>query len=541
MRILVVALVAGCTASASPDAAPTLAIDLPVRGTTVSDSSVTVAGHATGTGVRVTVAGTEVTVAADGSFTATVTPGDGIDVIETHATDTAGHDVRDVRAVLGGTLATSDGTHAAPIGAHASATALATIGKAMANDVKAIDYTAVAQTLNPVYNNGGCLGAVIDISSISLSGADISLVPAAGALATNITIDNVVVKLHADYQLLCIGGSTTITVSASAAHLGGNLGVAVTSGKLVTSLPSASVVLDNFDLQVSGVPSQIVDLFDSVVRGKVESALASAIQNKVPPIANATLAGMLRKPVDATVLGEATVVSVTPTAATIAATGLYVGVDTKVLVTGGTSGMYVVEQTTPASATLSAQTRNLGVAIANDVVNQLFAGLWAAGAFDKTVPVASIGVLASLLDPDATKLALKLSLPPTITSDGTGNVQLAVGDAIISMQDDAGEQLQQIALSVQTGLAAQAESGVFAMSLGTPIVKAQVLGQVDDGSRPLTDAQVEGIVTGVWGVLAQQASDALAKLPLPAIAGVKLGAPTIGAAGNYVLADLPLQ
>jgi hypothetical protein len=540
---LATALTACTSANGPKDEPPALEITSPARGTSADGTTVTVTGTVTDetSGVRVTVNGTDAAVGKDGAFTASVTLTDGIGIIETHAIDKGGHDVRDVRAVLAGTIGMTDGTKVSPIGAHASASALGAIGTAIAADAKAVDWTATVQSLNPVYNNGGCLGAVIDITSISLGAVDVALTPQTGKLGAKVTVNNVVVKLHASYKAACLGGSTTITVKTSAAHIQGDLGVAVTSGKLATTIANTSVGLDNFDLSVSGVPGPVVDLFNSVVRGKVEDALTHVIATKLPPIANGKLSGLLAKPFTTKVLGEDTKLTVTPTTATIAATGIYLGVDTKVLVTGGAGGMYA-QQTPPAATTLMSQTRNLGLAIANDLVNQLLSGLWAAGAFDKKVPVATVSVLAALLDADATQLVVKLSLPPTVQSDGTGNLQLAIGDAIISVQDDSGTELQKLALSVQTGIAISASpAGTLSMALGTPTVYAQVLGQVDDGSRPLTDKQVEGLVTGAWGVVSLQAADALAKLPMPTVAGVKLGAPTVQAISSYLLADIPLE
>jgi hypothetical protein len=545
-NVAAILVAAGITACASPkgvDTPPTLTLTSPARGTSVDGTTVTVTGTATADGaVRVTVNGNDVAVAKDGTFTTSVTVDPGITVIETHAIDKTGHDIRDTRAVLAGTLAATDGTKVAPVAMHASPATLTSIGKAMAGDAKAVDYTAVAQQLNPVYNNGGCLGAVVNITSVSVGNVDVALTPKAGALATDVTIDNVVVKAHVSFSVACIGGSDTLTVSASAAHLSGDLGVTESGGKLVTSLPSASVTLDNFNLSVGGIPSAVVNLFEGTVKSKVQNALQNAITSKVPPIANAKLAGLLAKPFDAKVLGEDTKLTVTPTAATIAATGMFVGADTKLLVTGGTGGMFLEQAPAMAATSLMTQTRNLGVALANDLVNQLLAGLWAAGAFDKTIAVSSVGVLASLLDPDATQLELKLSLPPTVQSDGTGNLQLAIGDALITVKDASGTQLQQIALTLQTAVAAgPTQSGQISLALAYPTVYAQVLGQVDDGSRPLTAMQVEGIVTGAWGVLSQQAGDALAKLPMPTIAGVTLGAPTVQSVASYVLADIPVQ
>ena len=547
MRATVAAIlvaVSACASSGKPasEGPPTLEITSPQRGTTVDGASVTVTGTATGgEGLTVSVNNTAVPLAKDGSFTATVQATPGISVIETHAHDKAGHDVRDVRAVLAGTVGPTDGSKTAPIAAHASPQALTAIGKAVAHDAEAVDYTAIATALNPVYNNGGCLGAVVNITSVSVGTIDVALAPKPGALATTVTIDNVVVKARVDFKVACIGGSDTLTVSASAAHLAGDLGVSVANGKLVTSLPSASVTLDNFNLSVGGIPSAVVSLFEGTVKSKVQTALQNAVTSKVPGIANAKLAGLLAKPFAVKILGLDTKLAVTPTTATVGASGMLVAVDTKVAVAGGSGGMFF-EQPAQDASMLSSQTKNLGVAIANDVINQLFAGLWAGGAFDKTVAISTVGPLAALLDPDATQLVVSISLPPTVQSDGTGNLQLAIGDAIIKVEDASGTELQTIALSLQTGIAAgPAQNGTLSLALGTPTVYAQVLGQVDDGSRELTDTQVEGIVTGVWGLVSQQATDALAKLPMPAIAGVQLGAPTIDSAANYVVADIPLQ
>jgi hypothetical protein len=537
--------VAACTSaqSSQKDAPPVLSITSPDRGTSADGGNITVTGTVTDDqpGVRVTVNGMDTPVGKDGSFSASVSVSDGIGILETHAIDKGGHDVRDVRAVLAGTIGTSDGTKVAPVGAHASPAAITAIGKAIAADANAVDYTAAVSAMNPIYSDTSCNGAVVNVTSVDLSNVDVSLVPQQGALATKVTLTNIVVKMDVHFRALCIGGSDTVTISSSAAHIDGDLGVSVASGKLVTTLSNASVVLDNFHLSAGGVPSFVVDLFNGTIRSKVQSALQSVVSSKVPPIANAKLAGLLAKPFSTKVLGADTKLTATPTAATIAATGMFLGVDTKVLVTGGAGGMYV-EQTPPAASTLMGQTHNLGLAIANDLVNQLLAGLWAAGAFDKTVPVASLSVLAALLDADATQLSLKLSLPPTVQSDGTGNLQLAIGDAIISVQDSTGAELQKLALSVQTSVAMDASStGALSMALGNPTVYAQVLGQVDDGSRELTDQQVEGIVTGAWGVVSQQAGDALAKLPMPSVAGIKLGAPTVQAISSYVLADIPIE
>jgi hypothetical protein len=162
MRVLAASFlltVMGC--SSEPDTPPTLEVTSPERGTFADAETVTVTGRASDADgpVKVTVAGVEVTPAKDGTFSADVPLAPGIALIETHAIDVQGNDVRDVRAVLAGSLAPTDGTSAGHVGARAGVTALRAIGNAVGTAAKAVDYTAAAQALNPVYDNGGCLGA----------------------------------------------------------------------------------------------------------------------------------------------------------------------------------------------------------------------------------------------------------------------------------------------------------------------------------------------------------------------------------------------
>ena len=157
--------------------APTLVVSSPARGTTADAGMVTVTGTATGAAIAVTVNGATTPVAADGSFSVQVPVATGITMLETHAKDAGGHDVRDVRAVLAGSLAPSDGTTSAPLAARAGGPALTAIGHAMATDAEAIDFTAEVTKANPIYDNGGCLGATVNVTSVAMSGIAIGIAP----------------------------------------------------------------------------------------------------------------------------------------------------------------------------------------------------------------------------------------------------------------------------------------------------------------------------------------------------------------------------
>ncbi len=537
MRAFTIAalLTFGCTSSTTPEGTPALDVTSPARGSTSDSNQVTVSGtaiHAT----QVTVNGKTVVPGADGTFATTIVVEPGIDIIETHAIN-GSDDVRDVRSVLSGSLAPTDGSVTSPVAVYASTAALESIGAAIGAAAKAIDFTAAVQPLNPVYDNGGCLGATIDITNVSVGSIDASLTPTAAALDTAVTIDDVVVTLHASYKVACLGGSTTITVKATAAHLGGNLGVKAQSGTIATSVGAVSVTLDGFSLDVGGAPSEIANLFDSVVRGKVESALTSVIHDKLPAIANKQLASLVTKPLTASLLGESAAITAAVTDVTLSATGVYIAIDTGVAVSGGTGAM-ALSQPILLTPDLVDQAPGLGLAIANDAVNQLFGGLWAAGAFDKTLPISSVGALAAILDPAATTLDLQLSLPPTVTSDSTG-LELAIGDLLVTTHDDGGEQIQQVALSLSTSVVtAPSQDNKIVLTVGTPDVHAQVIEQGASVAFPLRDADLEALVTSVWTIVGATANTALGKLPLPVFGGIQLGAPAITGQIGTVVPDI---
>jgi len=257
----------------------------------------------------------------------------------------------------------------------------------------------------------------------------------------------------------------------------------------------------------------------------------------MPAIANKQLASLVTKPVTASILGTSAAITAAVTDVTLSPTGVYLAIDTTIAVSGGTGAM-ALSQPILLTPDLVDQAPGLGIAIANDAVNQLFGGLWAAGAFDKTLPIASVGPLAAILDPAATTLDLQLSLPPTVTSDSAG-LELAIGDLLITTHDDSGAEIQEVALSLATSvMTAPSQDGKLVLTVGAPDVHAQVVAQAASVARPLTDSEVEGIVTSVWTIVGDTANTALGKLPLPGFGGIELGAPTITGQVGYVVADI---
>lgn len=534
----------GCSASSAVDETPpTIEILTPSRGTFAQGDRVTVTGvvHDDSPGVIAQVNGQNITPASDGSFSAEVTVGQGISIIESFAVDKADNKARDVRAVMAGTLATSDGSAVSPLGARVGAQAFTKLGNALGTMAQGMDWTAIGVAMNPVYNSSGCNSAKIDIQSISIGAVNVGLVTSAGKLNAQVDLTNVVVNMHTNFKALCISGSTSIQVRSSKAKVNGDLALAVTGGAVNATLPAASVNLEGFELNVGGVPGAIEDLVQGEARKAVEKALTNAIKDKVPEMANEQLSGLLAKPFAADVLGHPVTLTTAPKELTLSTDGLFVAIDTKVKVTGGEGGMYV-SAPSPMTAALMPGT-GIGAAVANDTLNQLFSGLWAAGAIDQSVSLeGNLGVLGALLDDDAKSLQIKASLPPTVFGDGAA-LGLAIGDLMIDVKDAGGNQIQQIALSIKTSLqASPTQSGTVTLAVGQPELYAQVITQnLDVVDRPMTDEQFEGIINGAWGLVGGQADAAMAGLHMPTIGGVMLGAPSLQGNAGYLVADIPVQ
>jgi hypothetical protein len=518
---------------------PSLHVLTPDRGTLSAGSQVTVTGTATDDqpGLTVTVNGTPAAVGADGSFSATITVGSGVDVLETHATDAAGNDARDVRAVLAGTLAATDGSTVSPLGAMIGAAGFHALGTAIATQAKQLDFTALGQAMNPVYSSSGCNSATIDIETITVGDITADLVPGANVLAAKVDLSDVAVTLEVKFKAVCIGGNATVDVHSTVAHVTGNLALGLEAGKLVATMPDAAVVLDGFSINIHNIPGAIEDLIRGKVRDAAESALTKAIKDEVPKVANEQLSKLVSQSLATQMLGHDLRFTVTPSGVALSPDGLFVATDTTLLLAGGEGGTFASVAAPLDATTIGAS--GLGIAIAADTLNQLLGGAWAAGAIDQHI--ADLGGVGGLLDDDVHSLVLHPLLPPTVTADN-GTLALALGDMIVSARDANDTEVIQVALSVSTPLQiAAGANSALAFDLGDPVVKAQVLAQTDAVDNPLTDAKFEAIIGGGWGLLAGKAKDALSGLALPTLSGVTLGTPAVAGTHGYIVATIPLQ
>ena len=534
-RVIAFAVLAGCpTPGVEPqkpqptgDTVPELIVNGPERGTFVDGGTVVVSGRVRDDGaVRVTVNGVAATVSADGAFTAELAVPRGLTIVETHAIDTTGHDVRDVRAVLAGPFATSDGKTRAPLGVRFGRAGLAALGKSLAKSASAIDFGAAVRAANPVFEKGGCLGVKVDVSELAVGKVDMTLVPQATGIDTMVAIDDIVAKLDLRYQVACLGGSASVKVRTRA-RARGELGATLVGRNVQTSLRS-TVALDDFQIDIAiPLPRPVEAVLRTGVRLGVERALAELLQRKLPALADAKLAELLATPIAPAVLGKPIAIEVVPRKVQMSAQGLDVGADASIVVAGGERGRYVA---TPVGTTRS-ESQDLGVWLAADAINQLLAGLWTAKAFDRTVAIDDVGPLKFLLDGSIKTIEVALALPPTITTGAA--VELAIGDLSITMRDAAGAEVQRFAVSLRSALSTKKDALV--LTTGEPIVYAQLLAQraVD---KPLDRDTIERIVKGSWALVDNMLGDALSRVPVPGFTGIE--ARSLTARDGLILLDV---
>jgi hypothetical protein len=348
------------------------------------------------------------------------------------------------------------------------------------------------------------------------------------------------VKAKVRWEIVCASGSSTVEIRSNIAHVTGDLALAVQNGQITATLPGSAVNLEGFSMNASGIPGFVEDMFDGKVRDKIEEAMLDAVQSEVPTMANEALSGLLAEPITTDVSGHAVTLTATPNELTLSPEGLFVTVNTQVAIAGGEGAMYA-SRPQPMTASLM-PTTGVGLAIADDTINQLFAGLWGVGVIDQDVSLdGDLAVLAALLDDDAATLELRAALPPTLSGDAE-SLHLAIGDLMLTVKDINGTPIQNIALSLKTSLlAAPSSTGELKLSVGDPTLYAQIISQTDVVDRPLTSEQFEGIINGAWGLIQQEADSALSGLTMPSLMGVTLGQPSLVGRAGYIVGDVPVQ
>jgi hypothetical protein len=536
---------AGCTDHAyDPDApaidptAPRVHITSPVRGTIAGDvETITVSGTASddsGVIASVTVNDVPAMVAADGTWTAQVQLVPGTNLLHAIAKDKQGNQGKESRAVVAGPQATLARQVPDAITATLSAQTFDAIGRGAAGYIKSGNVMSALQGMNPVVDAGGgpdCLYAQASITSFSVGDADILLAPQTGGLFLSGELTNVRIGMHLQWAVSCLDGSRDIVIGANKVSVQGNLKVGIVGRDFDIKLENQNVQITGFDLQLGGIPGQIVDLLSlDTAMGPI---LGWATERFVVPMLNKSLAGLNNtKTID--VLGTQVDIDVKPSQIDFTNVGGKVLLNTTLRAKGDTGSFVYVPNTLPTMD----MSHGFQLAVADDAANQLLTSMWSAKGLDKTLDLktGTYGDIGQLYD----SVELAVAVPPYVDATD-GKLTLTIGDMVGSFKL-AGSVVTQVAINAQVGLqVVNGPDGKLRFDVGMPTVYVDVLDEQIEGSNVLSNAQFEAIASFALTRIVGVGAGTLGAIPLPSIGGVSVTNLAIDQQAGYLIVDGEVQ
>jgi hypothetical protein len=477
---------------------------------------------------KVLVNNVQATVAADGTFTASVQVQPGATLLHTTARDAAGQEASDTRSVHAGELRPVGANIENAITAAVSKQAFAKMSAAAGPMIEGIDMAAMLAPMQPMVHMGDetgedCLFARMYVDDVNMGNAEISLIPTNAGLQFRAQIDNLDVPARARYAVACIDGSNMIRVKATRVVVAGTLVVSPSGNQgFKTSLTGETVQITGLDIQSSGIPGSIIDMLslDTVAGFIISKAMPFAME----PMMNKALGG-LGGPQMMEVMGKTLHMEVDPTTIDIDASGALVTLSAKVLLAGSESspGFIFTDNGMP---TMDAGT-GMQIGLADDLANEMMAEVTAIGMLDLEMP-AHGGTF------DNTKIAM--TLPPMISADpADGKMKVILGD-MMATYTDHGTPVAKAAISAAIELKIVPASNGYgvALELGTPVTHVDVLDEVANTTR-LTETDLAKATEVCLAAQVTAISKLLTNIPLPAVAGVQMRNMSISSDDGYVM------
>lgn len=533
----------GCADSAPGEETPTdltapgLVVTSPDRGTISGEvQSVTVRGTATDEmGIAsVTVNGIPAAVAADGSFEATVDIFPGTNLLRTIAYDAAGNTATDTRSTLAGAMQSNSMPLPDSVLVTMSADTFGAIGEATSNMVEEADLLAAIAAGNPVIDKGrpngeDCLFVYANINEFLLSSADIQLAPAPGGLWLTADLTDLYAQFDGHYKVACIRGNDDLFVSADGVTITGFLSTQVENKQFALTLQNADVQFDNLEIDATGFPGAILDIVDFFA--SFENIIRNMVIDNVVPMVDDALAG-LSQTKSTTVMGKTINFAVAPSIINFDAAGATVQLDTSIDVVGSENGPGFVYTTNQVPNLDHAQGFNVG--LADDVLNQLLAGFWAAGGMTQTLDLTTgdYGPLGALYD----TIEIAALLPPTVDAHGDGGMMLNIGDLMATFYLD-GQMVTKIAINGSVDVGAGLEGGNLALVLGTPAVDVDIDDEGVVGGNALSAEAFEELISFAAERLVGSSGSLLGELPMPTLGGMQFQGVGIGGVNGYLLVE----
>jgi hypothetical protein len=501
--------------------APKIHITSPDRGSIAGDvHTIVVTGTASDdTGVAsVTVNDVPAALAGDGTWTATIPVVPGTNLIHAIATDAQSNTGKESRSVVAGPMSALAMQVPNALTASLSAQTFDAIGRGAAGYIKTADLEAMIAPANPVIHAGDpdgpdCLYGQAHITSMTVGDAAVTMAPQAGGLYLDAELSNVKIGMHLQWAVSCLDGSRDITIAASHISVTGNMAIGLTATKdFDIQFDNPNVSLTGFDLELGGIPGEIVDLLH------IDTALGPVIgwatEKFVTPMINSSFQSLNTTKTIA-VLNSMVDVSVKPSKLDFSAQGAIIQLDTSIRAHGDTGKFVFVDNIVPAMDL----SHGFSLAVADDAANQALASMWSAKGLDDTITLnnGSYGDIGTLYD----SVSIATMAPPFVDASNPQNgLVLTIGDLMASFKNGA-QTTTEAAFNAQVGLKVTTGSdGTLKFDVGQPTVYVDVLDEGVEGANQLSNAQFEAVSSFALARVISVGSASLGSIPLPAVGGV---------------------
>lgn len=500
--------------------APRVHITTPAFGTIAGDvKKVMVTGTVTDdTGVQsVEVNGIGATLAGDGTFAIEVPVAAGTNLIHAIAKDAQGNTGKESRAVVAGPMATLARQVPDSITATLSAQTIDAVARGAAGFIQNGDLTALVKPMNPVVNVGApdgpdCLYGQAHITSMDVGAADIVMSPQNGGIFLSAELSDVTIGTHLQWAVACGDGSRDVTISAQKITVQGVLAVGIVGRNFDIRLQNQNVDITGFNVQLGGVPQQIIDMLS--LDSAMGPVLAFATERFVVPMLNKSLAG-LNETKTVEVMGRQIDIDVKPSQIRFTREGGMVLLHTTLRAKNDTGSFVYLPNTLPAMD----MSHGFQLAVADDAANQLLTSLWSAKGLEQTIDLktGSYGDVGVLYD----AVGIEVKVPPYVDASGEGLV-LTVGDMIASFKN-GGSIVTQVAINATVELkVVKGTDGKLRFDVGTPTTYVDILDSGIEGSNQLSNAEFESIVSFALSRIVLVGSGSLGAVPLPSVGGVSV-------------------
>ena len=476
---------------------------------------------------KVVVNSVPATLAADGSFTATVDLPPGAMLLQTVAISQEGGSATDARAVQIGELRAVGTNIERAITASLSAEAFARLSTAAGTLIKSTDLTTLLAPMQPMANLGDSIANVkLSINKLTLGDAKFKLTPVDGGLEFSAEFSGLSVAAKAAYGgTLVPDGSTSVTINADTISLSGTLLVTPAGiAGFTTKIASPVVRTTNLKLQASGVVGDILDLLNDNLASTVQSIVTSSAERAFQPLITSAL-GALAGPQQFEILGKQVELQASPSVVTFSRAGALVTLNIQAKIKGSESspGYIYTPNGTPAMNIGS----GINLGLADDLINELLAEVHAIGLLDLTIDQ-DFGIFD--------RVDIKLTLPPMISADSTsGALRLVLGDMVAAVSKQ-GKPLLSAAVNASVDLEVRRgnEAKEIALAFGKVRLFVNLLDATDTGG-PLSGDDLAGAAAAGIGFQLDSLSQFLITVPVPSVAGVTLDNLAVRADSGYVV------